>query len=178
MDTSKYVAIYQKHISTKAKRILSIYAAILFVINMVSTFLLYTHYGPLTPNGNRYYHSFDLSSLSWEMMGLCFIASLALLFPLVKFSRPDMKTILDVFPATSKLGRICSAILTMINIITGTIFSISLLLITKEYLSNHSRVMSEDIETIMLALAYITCFLFWGVIDIICLVINKSKERY
>lgn len=173
MDVNINGASSKKRISIK--KILTIYAAIVFITNAISIFLLYAHYGPLTPNGNRYYHSFDMSSVSWNMVCLCIIASLSLLLPLVMFPKSNMKTILNVFPATSKFGKVCSASLTIINIITGTIFSISLLFITIEYLSNHSRVMAHDLETILLALAYIACFLFWGVVDIIYYVARRNK---
>lgn len=175
MGTNNYVATLQK--SLTIKNILTLYAVIVFVCNMTSTFQLYAHYGPLTPNGNRYYHSFDISSVSWNMVGLCCVATIALVFPFVFFSRQGMKTVFDVFPATSKPGKVCSAILFIVNIITGTIFSIALLLITVEYLSNHNRIMVEDLETVLLALAYIACSLFWGIINFMYFISVKKKKN-
>ena len=174
MDIINCVTTSKK--SLMFRNFLTLYAVVIFVCNMTSTFLLYAHYGPLTPNGNRYYHSFDMSSVSWIMVGLCYIASIALVFPFVVFSRRGMKTVFDVFPATSKSGKAFSAILFVVNIITGTIFSIALILITVEYLSNHSRVMAEDLETVCLAFAYITCSLFWGIIDLIYFISIKKKS--
>lgn len=161
--------------SSMIKKILSVYAILVFVINLISIFLLYTHYGPLTPNGNRYYHSFDISSMNWQLEGLCCIASLSLLAPLVFFSKSNIKTIGDVFPNFEKFF---SALLTILNITTGTLFTILLLYYTQEYLSNHSRVMADDLETILLSLAYIACFIFWGIVDTIYLCIRGSFRGF
>lgn len=65
MDIIDYVATSKK--SLIFRNFLTLYAVVVFVCNMTSTFLLYAHYGPLTPDGDRYYHSFDMSSVSWIM---------------------------------------------------------------------------------------------------------------
>lgn len=58
-----------------------LYAAIILAINIFSVFILYSHYGPLTENGNRYYHYFDLSSMDWYVLGHCLCAFVFLLIP-------------------------------------------------------------------------------------------------
>lgn len=149
------------------KTIQKLYASSIFVLNVICVFLLYTHYGPLTENGNRYYHSFDIQSMNWGLLGLCSLACIILLIPYFFFTKKECNRMLDIYPTRRKVGKIYSKVCAILNLGTGTLFTFSLVLITNAYLSNSSRVMAEDLETIMLGFAYFCCMIFWGIVDLI-----------
>lgn len=144
-----------------------LYGAIIFAINIISVFILYTHYGPLTENGNRYYHYFDLSSMDWYVLGHCLCAFVFLLIPWIFFNNYSSKSFIGLFPTKSRFGKWCSSLLIGLNFGTGVLFTVSFLLITIEYITNSSRVMAEDLETIELILAFISCSIFWGIVDLV-----------
>ncbi len=152
----------------RTRKILWIFALVTSITNIISTFLLYAHYGPLTPNGNRYHHSFDVSSVSWGLVGLCLLANLALLYPIFRFriSTEPAKHKYGIFPAPKTWSNIVSCILTFLNVSSGFTFTLFFTLITIQYITNSSRIMADDLETILLGLAYVACFLFWSIINL------------
>lgn len=134
----------------------------------VSTIALYSHYGPLTPNGNRYYHRFDIDTVVWRLVVLELAAMSLLIYPSVRYSLSSNSILLSkgIFPSNGKLENVVSIILTILCIGSQVIYAVSFSLIVNEYLSNHSRIMAEDLETGIQYIAYIGCILFWGFVNI------------
>ncbi len=152
------------------------YAAFFYFTNVLSLFLLYTHYGPLTPNGNRYYHEYDITSMDWVMVTFCSVASLLLLLPYLLCFRSNATSVFDLFPSVSDGNHILSKLLGILNLASGSIFTISLFLITLIYISS-SRIMADDLETAMLIAAYVLCSLFWGLVDLIYIIYMVYSKR-
>lgn len=156
----------------KVRKLQLIYCIIIFLSNIMCVTLLYTHYGPLTVNGNRYFHKFDIKSMDWDIFILCSLACSVLLVPYVFFNEPNSKRVFKIFPAKSSFGAMCSEYLSTINFTTGTIFTFFLVWITYVYHSNCNRVMAEDLETILLGGAYALCLIFWGIVDFVYLIFH------
>lgn len=142
------------------------------------TIALYSHYGPLTPNGNRYYHSFNLDTVLWQLVILAFVAMFSLSYPSIRYglSKNVELSGSGVFPSQSAISKWISRILTAICVGSQVFFTIYFYLIVNEYLSNHSRVMAEDLETGIQYLAYIGCILFWGFVNTVYSI--KFKFRW
>lgn len=143
----------------------------------VSTIALYSHYGPLTPNGNRYYHRFDMDTVVWRLVVLELAAMLLLIYPSIRYSLSHNSNLLSkgIFPSTGKFGNVVSIILTVFSIGSQIIYTLSFCMIVNEYLSNHSRIMAEDLETGIQYVAYIGCILFWGFVNTVYSVKYRFK---
>lgn len=162
----------------KVRGIVYRYAIISSICVIISTILLYSFFGPLTPNGNRYYHSFDLTTIPIWIVFLALLAMLTLQYPIYRFNKSDKPENhrYGLFPATkSIIAKLLSVSLTILNISTGFIFTTSFLLITCSYIFYNNRVMADDLETIMLAVAFILCSIFWGLIDLVYSIIYKHN---
>jgi len=162
----------------KVRDIVYRYAIISSICVIISTILLYSFFGPLTPNGNRYHHSFDLTTIPIWILILALLAMGSLQYPIYRFNnsnKPENHRY-GIFPATkSIITKFLSVLLTILNISTGLIFAISFVLITCYYIFSNNRVMADDLETIMLAVAFILCSLFWGLVDLIYTLIYKQN---
>ena len=155
------------------------YSVSTLIIVVCCTTLLYSFYGPLTPNCNRYYHHFDISTIIWKLVLLSFLSFANLSYPfyrLKKSKNPELYK-RGIFPAKNTFTRIISSVLTFLNILSGTIFTITFVYITIEYITNTSRVMAEDWETILLSAAYIGCILFWGMINIVYALAHRVSQN-
>lgn len=162
----------------KGRKIVFRYAIISSICVIISTILLYSFFGPLTPNGNRYYHSFDLTTIPVWILILAALAMFTLQYPIYRYynSNSPENHRYGIFPASnSKVAKILSVLLTILNLSTGLIFTISFSLITFSYIFSSNRVMADDLETIMLSAAFILYSLFWGIIDIIYTIIYKQS---
>lgn len=162
----------------KGRKIVFRYAIISSICVIISTILLYSFFGPLTPNGNRYHHSFDLTTIPIWILILALLAMVSLQYPIYRFNnsnKPECHRY-GIFPVTkSIITKFLSVLLTILNISTGLIFAISFLLITCSYIFSNNRVMADDLETIMLSVAFVLCSLFWGTIDIIYTLIYRKN---
>ncbi len=152
--------------------------AIISLICVVGcTIILYAHYGPLTPNGNRYYHDFDLSTVLWPLAGWSIIAMALLCYPALRFyhsKHPEFHSV-GIFPSSSAIvSKVISVTLTILNIGSGALFTFGMLLQTYAYCTNSSRVMAEDLETVLLDLAFLGCIIVWGIIDTIYTLLYRS----
>lgn len=143
----------------------------------IGTIALYAHYGPLTPNGNRYYHDFDMGSVVWGLVVLEMIAMASLVYPSIRYglSSNDELRLWGIFPARNKVAGCISLLLSILCIGSQVIYALYYSLTVLEYLSNHSRVMAEDLETMVQFFAYFLCIGFWGVINTIYSVYFKLK---
>lgn len=143
----------------------------------ISTIALYSHYGPLTPNGNRYYHRFDMDTVVWKLVILELAAMLSLIYPSIRYALSSNSNLIrkGIFPSTGKFGDVVSIILTVFSLGSQIIYTLSFCIIVNEYLSNHSRVMAEDLETGLQYLSYIGCILFWGFVNTVYSVKYRFK---
>lgn len=141
------------------------------------TIVLYSHYGPLTPNGNRYYHSFNLDTVLWNLVILAFVAMFSLTYPSIRYGLSNCVELRGggVFPSRSTISKLIAQFLSTICVGSQVFFTTYFYFTVHEYLSNHSRVMAEDLETIFLSLAYLGCILFWGMVNTIYSVIFRFK---
>lgn len=149
--------------------------SIICVIGCIVT--LYSHYGPLTPNGNRYYHDFDLSTVPFHLVGWSVISMALLYYPTFRFyhSKYPECHVFGIFPSSNTLTKFVSVTLTIMNIGSGFLFTILLLLETIVYCNNTTRVMAEDLETGICTLAFSGCVCFWGIIDLIYTLIYRKN---
>lgn len=162
----------------KIRSIVYRYAILSSICVIISTILLYSFFGPLTPNGNRYYHSFDMTTIPVWILILAALAVFTLQYPIFRYynSNSPENHQYGLFPTSkSIIAKILSILLTILNISTGLIFVISFLLITFSYIFSGNRVMADDLETIMLAAAFILCSIFWGLVDLIYTIIYKHN---
>lgn len=169
MNKSKIFFVY--------KIVITAIAVCSLIAVVVSTIMLYAHYGPLTPNGNRYHHSFNILTVEWGVVRLALIAMVLQVYPVVRycFSRNPEWHSWGFFPARSTVGKWISLLLTCLNAIVGFIYTVYFCLITGEYVGNSSRVMAEDLETGIQIVAYVFCILFWGGVDLIYSIYFKFK---
>lgn len=177
MHLKKVNMIYTNN-SLTWKRIVVFGLALISVLMItVSTIALYSHYGPLTPNGNRYYHQFDIDTVIWRLVVLELAAMSLLIYPSIRYSLSSNSILLNkgIFPSTGKFGNVASIILTVFCIGSQIIYTLSFCMIVNEYLSNHSRIMAEDLETGIQYIAYIGCILFWGFINTVYSVKYRFK---
>lgn len=162
----------------RVRNIVYRYSIISSICVIISTMMLYSFFGPLTPNGNRYHHSFDLTTIPIWIVILALLAMFLLQYPIFRFNKSNKPENhrYGLFPATkSIITKFLSVSLTIINISTGFIFAISFMFITFSYIFSDNRVMADDLETIMLAVAFILCSIFWGLVDFIYSVIYKHN---
>lgn len=147
------------------------------LITTINTILLYSHYGTLTPNGNRYYHRVDMDTVVWKLVILELAAMLSLIYPSIRYALSSNSNLIrmGIFPSTGKFGNVVSIILTVFSLGSQIIYTLSFCMIVNEYLSNHSRVMAEDLETGLQYLAYIGCILFWGFVNTVYSVKYRFK---
>lgn len=148
-----------------------------FAITTFCTIALYSHYGPLTPNGNRYYHYFDMGSVVWELVVTEMIAMASLIYPSIRYglSSNEELRLLGIFPARNKAASWISLVLSILCIGSQILYSSYFYYMVSEYLSNHSRVMAEDLETAVQYFAYFLCICFWGIINMIYSICFKLK---
>lgn len=161
----------------KIRKGVYLYALLSLTLVFISTITLYSYYGPLTPNGNRYHHSFDISTVPVWMVILSLLAMFTLLYPIFRYyySNSPANHKYGIFPSSlSILSKVTSISLTILNIFTGFIFTTSFLLIAISYILSDNRVMADDLETIMLAFAYCCCILFWGLVNLIYILKYKK----
>ena len=155
------------------------YFAIISTISVVIvTVILYSYYGPLTPNGNRYHHSFDLLSVPFYLILLASLAMAILYYPMYKLYKSNSPNNFKfgIFPISKSItGKVISVLLTILNIGSGIVFTISFILISFEYVCNSNRVMTDDLETIILTAGYIGCMIFWGIVDLVYTIIFKRN---
>lgn len=169
---------YKFHHKTSILQILILFLGLLCISSViVETIALYSHYGPLTPNGNRYYHSFDLDTVLWNLVMLAFVAMFSLTYPSIRYGLSKCVELRGggVFPSRSTTSKLIARFLSTICVGSQVIFTTYFYFTVHEYLSNHSRVMAEDLETVFLSLAYLGCILFWGTVNIIYSVVFKFK---
>lgn len=159
--------------------ILLLIGVVSFLTVSIDTILLYSHYGPLTPNGNRYYHSFDIRSIDWFIILLELVAMTLLTFPNFRYvlSSNSQLRPFEIFPSRNGRTKWISLILTIFCVGSQLLFSFCFTQIVIKYLSNHSRVMADDLETILLSMAFIGCILFWGLINLIYSVNTTSNSN-
>lgn len=153
------------------------FALISMICVVSSTFLLYCYYGELTPNGNRYHHSFNIDTVQWNLVLLNVIAYLILTYPSIRlpFSQHPEWHKWGIFPAKSKFANFISGILTFLNIVSGSLFCVLFCIETRLFIVETDRVMAEDLETIILAFSYLSCAVFWAIPIIIYSILYKIK---
>lgn len=154
------------------------FAIISAISVVVATVILYSYYGPLTPNGNRYHHSFNLLSVPIYLILLASLAMTILYYPIFKLYRSNSPNNFKfgIFPISKSIAsKVISVLLTILNIGSGIVFTISFILISLEYVCNSNRVMADDLETIILTAGYIGCLIFWGLVDLVYILIFKHN---
>lgn len=153
-----------------------LFAIISIICVVVATILLYSHYGSLTPNGNRYYHSFNLQTVPFYLILLASGAMAILYFPIFKLyrSKSPNNFKFGIFPLSkSIISKVISVLLSILNLGSGLVFTVSFILITFEYVCNSSRIMADDLETIIQVVSYGGCIIFWGIVDLLYTLIFK-----
>ena len=65
--------------------VITVIAVCSLIAVVISTIMLYAHYGPLTPNGNRYHHSFNILTVEWDVVRLALIAMALQIYPVVRY---------------------------------------------------------------------------------------------
>lgn len=166
------------HSTNKYLRLSVSFLGVLCVISVtIETIALYSHYGPLTPNGNRYYHSFNMDTVMWGLVALEFGAMLLLTYPSMRYalSRNTELRGAGIFPSKGTISRWVSRVLSVLCIGSQMIFTLFIYIEVKEYLSNHSRVMAEDLETGLQIVVYFTCIIFWSVINLMYSIVYKLR---
>lgn len=140
-----------------------------FLSVTIGIILLYSHYGPLTPNGNRYHHQFDINTVSWGLVVFEIIAMGSLIYPSIRYGLSSCHDLhnLGVFPSRDKFDSWVSLILTILCVGSQILFSLSFCLTVSDYIFNHNRVMADDLETDVQYFAYCGCILFWGCVNTI-----------
>lgn len=176
----------EKHLEPKTSLIwrcksrLYLIAVISTVLVVLATISLYSFYGPLTPNGNRYYHSFNLLTVPLYLILLALGAMAILYYPVFKLykSKSPNNFKIGIFPTSkSIIGKIVSVLLSILNIGSGLVFTVMFILITCIYVCapSTSRVMADDLETLVLIVGYIGCMIFWGIVDLVYTLIFKHN---
>lgn len=145
------------------------------ILSIADTLLLYCFYGPLTPNGNRYYHSFSPMTINWGLTILSVIAMLILVVPALRLerSKTSQRFRFGIFPSSGVMTSIISALLTTLYLGSSLLFAAGLTLSTLLYMSP-GHVMADDLESAMLTMAYMGCAALWGVIDLIYLICYRK----
>lgn len=145
------------------------YAMTVSVIVVLCTLLLYCYYGPLTPNGNMYWHEFDPSTINGWLAGFSIVAMSVFLFPYIRIRRSYHSGLFQagIFPAKGKFAKVISAILTVMSLGSSLLFAVALLGATYYYVVETKRIMVDNYETFFLFFAYFLCVLFWGIINVI-----------
>lgn len=162
----------------RCKSSLYIFAIISTLLVVLATISLYSFYGPLTPNGNRYYHSFNLLTVPFYLILLASGAMTTLYYPVLKLyrSKSPNNFKFGIFPVTkSIIGKVFSVLFSILNIGSGVIFTIIFILITCVYVCASSSVMADDLETLVLVVGYIGCIIFWGIVDLVYTLIFKHN---
>ncbi len=152
------------------KSCLYLLAIVSIISVVVATIILYSYYGALTPNGNRYHQSFNLLNVPFYLILLALVSMSILYYPIYRLyrSKSPNNFRFGIFPVSkSIMGKVISVLLSIVNVGSGLVFTVSFILITFEYVSNSSRVMADDLETIILIAGYIGCIIFWGLVDMI-----------
>jgi len=81
-----------------------------------------------------------------------------------------------IFPISkSIIGKVISVLLSILNMGSGVLFTVLVILITFEYVCNSSRVMADDLETMLLIVGYIGCIIFWGIVDLVYTLLFKHN---
>lgn len=154
----------------RCRKVIYYGAIISMICVIVCTIALYSHYGPLTPNGNRYYHDFDLSTVPFSLVAWSVLSMVLLCYPSFRFyhsKNPEFHS-MGIFPSSSAIiSKIIFLILTILNIGSGVLFTLGMLLQTIEYCTKSSRVMADDLETGLLYFAFMGCTIVWGIIVLI-----------
>lgn len=166
----------------KYKLLIYSIAIISAVCVIISTIILYSHFDTITPGGNRVqgetHEGFGLTSFPIYLILLSIGAMAALYFPIYKLyhSNNPQNFKYGIFPASKSYHRIVSVLLSFLNIGSGLLFTICFALITWVYVysDNPNRILIDD-ETFLLYLAYISCIVFWGYIDLIYMIKYKNN---
>ncbi len=166
-----------KLIFWKFRKVFFVFALICSITVFWDVIFLYSHYGPLTPNGNRYHHDFDISTIPVGVVISSIIAMLLLNYPIYRncHSVIPQKHKYGFFPSSNRISKILSFLFSIILFFSEIIFVVGLSFWSIEYIYNSSRVMSDDIETGLLYFAYLCCVIFWGILDVIYSIIFKKK---
>ena len=174
--SSKYRYVKALKFDYKKYVVLFIALACLCIVTSC-TVALYSHYGPLTPNGNRYYHSFNMDTVVWRLVVIAFFAMASLVYPSIRYGLTSNSELRGggIFPTQSNIFKWIGRILTVLCVGSQILYTSYFYVIVHEYLSNHSRVMAEDLETGLQYLAYLGCIAFWGILNTIYTVIYKFK---
>lgn len=167
--TNRYQIMNTNRNTPKIRILIFLMGIFTFFSVTVATIWLYSHYGPLTPFGNRYYHSFDLRTIPWRLVIIEMVAIGSLIYPSIRFGMSSNSELhhMGIFPSKNKIEGIGSLILTALSFGTQILYSLGFMYIVNEYVSNHSRIMAEDLETGIQYLAYIGCILFWCIVNLI-----------
>lgn len=168
----------KKSLIWRLKSSLYIFAIISTISVVFATLILYSFYGPLTPNGNRYFHSFNMMTVPFYLVLLAIGAMATLYYPIYKLhcSKYHNNFSVGIFPASkSIISKVISVLLSILNVGSGLIYTVSFILITLVYVSNSNRIMVEDLETVLLIVGYIGCMLFWGIVDLVYTLIFKRN---
>lgn len=162
---------------SKIKQIVLIGAIFCFLVITGCTIILYSHYGPLTPNGNRYYHHFNMDTVEWSLVVVEMAAMASLIYPSVRYGLSSNSELhqMGIFPSISKFGCWVSLFLTILCIGSQLGYTIGYSAIVYEYVTKHFRVMAEDLETGIQYLAYLGCIGFWGLVNTIYSMAYKFK---
>ena len=65
----------------------ALFIAIICILSvMLGTIALYSHYGPITTNGNRYYHQFNVNTVEWRLVFYATVATALLAYPSVRYA--------------------------------------------------------------------------------------------
>lgn len=166
-----------RNLGNITKSVVLFIAVASFLTVTAGIILLYSHYGPLTPNGNRYYHHFNIDTVVWKLVVFEIIAMGSLIYPSVRYGLSSRRELhnLGIFPSRDKYGSWVSLVLTILCVGSQILFSLFYSLIVWDYISNHHRVMADDLETDVQCLAYCGCILFWGYVNTIYSINFKFK---
>ena len=173
----KPIALHKSDKFRLSQNIVLTIGILCLLITTINTILLYSHYGPLTPNGNRYFHYFNMNTVDWLLVTIESLSMLSLVYPSLRYGLSCNYELhkMGIFPSNERIGGLVSIILTSLCIGSQIIYTISYSLIVNEYISNHSRVMAEDLEIGIQYFAYIGCILFWGFVNTVYSVKYRFK---
>ena len=133
------------------------------------TILLYSFYGPLTPNNNRYYHSFDMSTVPWQLVIGCIVTFCVLNYGIYRNYKATVppRSGLGVFPSNSKTGNFFSNVLTVWLLLTEALYTIGFTLCALIFITERYRIMDDDYPMVMQVIAYFFCVIFWLPINLV-----------
>lgn len=160
---------------TLGRKMIQLCISVVFLTIITATICMEATHGPLTPNGNRYYHKFSLELVNWVTVLLCVAAYILLLLPWWKLCFAEERNLYKsgIFPSTTVAGRIISSFLTLWSIVSGGAYTLMYCNYSYTYIVRHGAMLDIDEPAIMMA--YIGCIVFWGWVYCMYKITFKAK---